>query len=919
MKNLKLCVVAILLSLSNVVCAQSYGNLPENLHEIICDLVTTAGDIPEADLKTIEFKASSFLTPGRKVTDGVHPVYAVYDKAKNKVTIHTSGLAFLAPSIFDYEVDGGNGRGLFHGLYSLKDIVNLNYLNTINMTDMSYMFSDCVSLENVDVTNLNTYNVTTLQYMFQGCVSLTSLDLSNFNTDKVSCMNAVFLGCSSLKTLDISHFSTQSADNLSWMFSGCASLTSLDCSSFSTVAEHAELTGMFAGCDHLTSLNLTSFDTENAYTMASMFSGCSSLTSLDLSSFNTSNVENMGDGMNKGMFSNCSSLTSLDLSNFNTSKVTTMYDMFAGCTNLEFIILSSFDTQNVTNMTGMFFNCYSLKNLNVSSFNTSKVTGMEGMFRSCSGLTSLDLKNFDTSCVTDMHYLFEYCTQLASLDLSGFDTHNVTDMSYMFNGCSSLTSLDVSGFDTQNVTAMNSMFLSCCSLTSLDVSHFVTSKVVSMQNMFQNCNKLTSIELKNFNTASAEWMGSMFRDCASLTTLDLSSFNTAKVKTMDTMFAFCTLLESVNLDSFNTESVEAFGHPEYCGMFEGCESLESLDLSHFNTSNATCLNGMFKGCTNLASLDISKFNVKNTADMAGMFEDCTSLSYVNVSPNIFVPGAGSTLSANAIITCPELLYDAYITCEFWNDYYVVKREPASGSYIKGDVNNDSDVDVADLYHVAKGIMMYKDENLYFMAADVDGDKAITAADFVGVANIGLGVGEVRAMRKVKSAEKAGHVALTAEMQEGCLMLNLAGGCDYTALQMDVTLPENVEIKSVMRGECLSGSHSISYREIANGVWRVLVTSMQSQLFERENGELLGLVLSGEGSEGILVNNIQLVEPSMATAYASAISLDGMVTGIESLAEDKGAEGIYSLSGVKMADKNLKAGIYVVGGKKVVVK
>ncbi len=151
------------------------------------------------------------------------------------------------------------------------------------------------------------------------------------------------------------------------------------------------------------------------------------------------------------------------------------------------------------------------------------------------------------------------------------------------------------------------------------------------------------------------------------------------------------------------------------------------------------------------------------------------------------------------------------------------------------------------------------------------------------------------------------------------MLSLAGGRDYTALQMDVTLPENVTINSVMRGECLSGSHSISYREMANGVWRVLVTSMQSALFERENGELLGLVLSGEGSEGILVDNIQLVEPSMATVCASAVSFDDTVTGIESFADGKGAEGIYSLSGVKMADKNMKAGIYVVGGKKVVVK
>ena len=64
---------------------------------------------------------------------------------------------------------------------------------------MSYMFYECSSLTNINLSNFNTQNVTDMSNMFSGCKLLTKIDLSNFNTQNVTNMSDMFWGCESLK------------------------------------------------------------------------------------------------------------------------------------------------------------------------------------------------------------------------------------------------------------------------------------------------------------------------------------------------------------------------------------------------------------------------------------------------------------------------------------------------------------------------------------------------------------------------------------------------------------------------------------------------------------------------------------------------------------------------------------------------
>ncbi len=334
-------------------------------------------------------------------------------------------------------------KGFFQECGNLETISGLDYLNTENVTDMSNMFSNCIILPSLDLSNFNTAKVTNMSCMFKNCKELSSLNLSeSFNTVNVTNMSSMFYGCSQLSSLALSNFNTEKVKFMPSMFYGCNKLSSLDLSNFNT-ENVTDMSYMFSGCQKLSSLTLSeSFNTVNVTNMLSMFRSCQELSSLNLSNFNTVNVTKMSC-----MFYKCQKLPSLDLSNFNTAKVKDMSSMFSGCIKLSSLTLSeSFNTVNVTNMSTMFNGCSQLSSLDISNFNTENVTKMYDMFKNCNNLSSLDLYNFNTAKVTDMSYMFYGCSTLQTIYVSDdFVVTGITNDSYkknLFTNCNALPAFD---------------------------------------------------------------------------------------------------------------------------------------------------------------------------------------------------------------------------------------------------------------------------------------------------------------------------------------------------------------------------------------------------------------------------------------------------------------------------------------------
>lgn len=85
-------------------------------------------------------------------------------------------------------------------LYENLESIDFNgVFDTSKVTDMTYMFSLCESLETLDVSSFDTSNVKAVSAMFSECSNLKSLDLRNFDFQNISKTDQIFEWCTGLK------------------------------------------------------------------------------------------------------------------------------------------------------------------------------------------------------------------------------------------------------------------------------------------------------------------------------------------------------------------------------------------------------------------------------------------------------------------------------------------------------------------------------------------------------------------------------------------------------------------------------------------------------------------------------------------------------------------------------------------------
>ena len=142
-------------------------------------------------------------------------------------------------------------REWFSYCESLTTIEGIEYLNTENVTNMSFMFSNCPALTTLDVSKFDTRNVEDMGDMFQNCLALKTLDLSSFDTRNVEDMYNMFQNCFALKTLDLSSFDTRNVVFMPCMFESCSALTTIYASEKFVTTAVGESYDMFKGCIHL--------------------------------------------------------------------------------------------------------------------------------------------------------------------------------------------------------------------------------------------------------------------------------------------------------------------------------------------------------------------------------------------------------------------------------------------------------------------------------------------------------------------------------------------------------------------------------------------------------------------------------------------------------------------------------------------
>ena len=633
----------------------------------------------------------------------------------------------------------------FRGMYRLQSpsaISGMEYLNTEEVTNMSYMFGDCNGLTGLDLSHFNTAKVTDMTCMFDACSQLFLVYVGRaWNTDAVTQSSNMFFLCNKLKGGQGTYYNSSNPRDKTY----------------------AHIDGGPSNPGYFRDRSIS-----EAYTVYTQ------------------------DNQTLSFYYDTQRLT----------RPGTTYDVFpnAGWYNKDLVVKyvvfdQSFELVYPTSTHNWFNEMRSLESITgIRYLKTDSVTDMSYMFFEC-GLSSLEMNDylsyFNTANVKRMEWMFEGCNGLTTLDLTNFNTANVTDMSYMFDGCNYLTTIYVGdGWSNESVTNSEKMFMYCISLvggrgTTFDYDHvdgsyahidggpsnpgyftepeptpeayacytpdnttltfyydgqrasrlgatydlntgalqpdwvldgtnhsvtqavidpsFVEARPTSTHAWFYCMENVQSITgLDYLNTDSVTDMAAMFMGSAGLTSLDLSHFNTTMVTDMFNMFYECSNLASLDVSGFNTAQVR-----DMRGMFRSCSKLTTLDLGSFNTAKVENMNSMFSGDAQLATIYAGDgWSLAEAIFVYDMFQGCTSL----------VGGQGTTYDANHV----DGEY-AHIDGGTSNPGYFTA---ASGT-AAGDVNGDTTVNIAD---VTALIDMMMNGGTPPAAADVNGDGAVNISD-----------------------------------------------------------------------------------------------------------------------------------------------------------------------------------------------
>lgn len=460
------------------------------------------------------------------------------------------------------------------------------------------------------------------------------------------------------------------------------------------------------------------------------------------------------------------------------------------------------------------------------------------------------------------------------------DWSQVTEIGGMFLCCESLESVDLGFINTENVTDMSGIFRLCSSLKSVDLSSWNTENVTEMSCLFEGCTSLESVNLSSFNTANVNNMQFMFKDCTSLKTLDLSNFVYKGYYGCGGMFENCISLETLYMGLFRISSYDCIG------LFNGLSSLKTLDISQFDTSVCESFGRLFSGCSSLKELDLSNFVVNTSmCDASEMFMDCSSLVTVKVGPGWNI----NCISPSMFSGCVNIVGQ-------------------DGSTYDANCRNDQ----SKAHYGPGGYLKYNGAQLPIEVSPIGSEKSVTFPTDGSLAN--TTVDDVY-------YNFSGNNGYNAE--EGCIVINesstMTTGSDgkerfseFIGLKVMVSGSGVIEIDCqtlgsrhlcVMLGE---GTEPLTYTEDPRGIVQIEYDVAQPT------------------NVYIYAGN-QTRAPRMVKANEDCVKLWSLkvkpgASGISSITNiEKPQAEYYTLDGRKLNGRPVETGVYVTGGRKILVK
>ena len=219
------------------------------------------------------------------------------------------------------------------------------------------------------------------------------------------------------------------------------------------------------------------------------------------------------------------------------------------------------------------------------------------------------------------------------------------------------------------------------------------------------------------------------------------------------------------------------------------------------------------------------------------------------------------------------------------------------SYMLGDVNSDTMIDILDYTGVANHIVGIAQDVFVEKAADVDNSGQIDVADYTGIANL-IMTGNVYGTSNNVKAENGRRKAADygdnyiivqdtsmpitdARGAEVELSLCMKNSAPIRGFQFDMYLPEGFTVVKNAKGRISASltparladddEHTLTVQEQADGAIRFLCSSLYDETFTGTDGEIATVKVKiaeniADGNYRILLRNMKLTETNISNYY-----------------------------------------------------
>ena len=222
-------------------------------------------------------------------------------------------------------------------------------------------------------------------------------------------------------------------------------------------------------------------------------------------------------------------------------------------------------------------------------------------------------------------------------------------------------------------------------------------------------------------------------------------------------------------------------------------------------------------------------------------------------------------------------------------------------YILGDVDHSGTITVTDVVLTAKYILFQNPEPFVFDAADMNGDGKITITDVVKIANLVLDQDYDEPTDMNLRAPGMTSDRMSGELNNNTVSINLDNAQEYTALQMDLTLPEDM-IANEFALTSRASDLGLNVKDKGNGKIRVLAYSPSLKTIKGNDGTLLTFNVQDTTGE-ILVDRIEAVTTSGESYRLNGFSImANNPTALDEMTVGKTVASVeyFNLAGQRMA-------------------